>query len=146
MKHPALFTLALTVLSLVACKDEGNPSCDDPVPFSINTPFDLCYGNTAYWEENNELTVTFKEVLTDNRCPEDATCIIGGGVAVELRFDNFDQAMTDTLALGEPVLLGHPDQVVFAGRTYRLLDVLPHPNTTQSIPLEAYKVRLVVEN
>jgi len=145
MKNVFIFTLALLGTALISCESQKDqPSCDDPVSFVYDVPFELCQGNTAYWAENDEFSIVFQEVVSDSRCAVDVACIWAGRAEVALRFNNFDQAYTDTLALGDFTGSTLTDQVEFAGRTIRLMVVSPDNLAGQIIPQNDYKVTMVV--
>lgn len=144
MKNYIIYTLALLGTALVSCENQkAQPSCDDPVSFVYDVPFELCQGNTAYWAENDEFSIVFKEVTADSRCPSDGNinCIWSGRVEVSLRFNNFDQVFNDTIANGE---ITDPYQTEFAGRTIRLVGISPETMSAQPIPQNEYRVTLVV--
>lgn len=146
MKNVFFYALALLSLALTSCEDqEQQQSCDDPVSFVYDVPFTLCQGNTAFWAENDEFSIVFKEVLSDSRCPSNADCVWAGRVDVEVRLNNLDQAATDTLAIGDISGSPNADVITFAGRTIRLLAVTPENLAGQTIPQNDYKVTLVVE-
>ena len=145
MKNYCFLALVLLATALVSCKNQNvQSSCDEPVSFVYNEPFELCQGNTAYWAENNEFSIVFKEVTADSRCPFDVNvnCIWSGRVEVSLRFNNIDQVFNDTIANGD---ITDPYQTEFAGRTIRLLGVSPESTLYQTIPQNEYKITLVVE-
>lgn len=146
MKNTFIYLMALLATSLVSCESQKEqPTCDEPVSFVYNSPFELCQGNTAYWAENDEFSIVFKEVTSDSRCAVDVDCVWAGRAEVALRFNNFDQVFNDTLAFGDFTGSIHTDQVEFAGRTIRLLAVSPDNLAGQTIPQNEYKVTLAVE-
>jgi hypothetical protein len=83
------------------------------------------------------LTITFRDVVEDSRCPRDVVCIWEGNARVQL----------DLAQAGGPeisVLLNttQPSAVVFGARRVELVDLTPHPDTRARLPKSDYQVRL----
>jgi len=83
------------------------------------------------------LTITFRDVLEDSRCPRDVVCIWEGNARVQL----------DLSRSGGPeasILLNttQPRVVVFGAQRVELADVTPYPDTRVRFARSAYRVRL----
>lgn len=91
-------------LSLLACRGtslEESGASGPPLTPSVTTQlgeeFRLGFGQTAAVRGTN-VTVFFRDVLEDSRCPEDVVCVWAGNARIQLRVSD-GRSMTD-LALG----------------------------------------------
>lgn len=72
-------------------------------------------------------SLSFDEIITDSRCPEDATCVWAGQVKVMLSLWQ-DEAFVESFTLtGGELLDGDYNQFDFESFQITLTDVLPHP-------------------
>lgn len=124
------------LLHLMACSAESlGPSLGQSVL--------LAYEASVHFPDEN-LRVTFTEVVEDSRCPLDVVCVQAGRVVVTLRLVQGGQALgVAKLGLGEP---GIPSTRQLAGYSISLLDVSPHPTSVNApISASAYRVQVRVE-
>lgn len=109
---------------------------------TLNTPFYLKYGNTAYLPSEN-IEIKFSKVIQDSRCPSNVTCIWQGQVIIELDIiKNGKQVSTLMLTLipGSDAL-----PIQFLDKyTVTLKEVSPYPQSEQMIALKDYIVKIVV--
>lgn len=88
-----------------------------------------------------ELTVGFRRVAGDSRCPIDAACLVEGNAEIELNVFG--------VAASNPVLVSTPLPTSWTDGTYqiqiKLVDLLPHPTTSRRINPDEYRLRLQVD-
>jgi hypothetical protein len=85
-----------------------------------------------------DLTIGFRRVVGDNRCPIDVLCVVEGSAGVEL-----DLFRSNTR---QPVVLeSRIGFETWTDGTYqvRLLAVEPPPTAGREIPADAYRARLI---
>ncbi|MGV0108106.1 Lipoprotein [Nostoc sp. DSM 114160] len=109
---------------------------------TLNTPFYLRYGRTAYLPTEN-IEIKFSKVIQDSRCPSDVTCIWQGQVIIGLDIiKNGQQVTTLTLTLipGRDAL-----PIQFLDKySVKLIEVSPYPNSKKAIALKDYIAKIVV--
>lgn len=106
---------------------------------SLPTEVTLRYGEERRVGE--VLRLGFEEVLGDSRCPIDVICVWAGNVEVRI---GISLGMGPTFPLELSSLL-EPRSVDWKGIRVTLLEVTPQPKSEQTIPPEAYTIRLLVE-
>lgn len=86
-----------------------------------------------------ELTVGFRRVNGDSRCPIDAACLVQGMAGIELNIFG--------VAANNPVLVAAPLPTVWTDGTYeiKLVDLLPHTTLDRTISPAEYRLRLQVD-
>ena len=137
-----LFSLiVLALLAIAACTKKDNT---DPA-FKLDTPFLLNQADSIPWEDDSAVQVRFNRVLGDSRCPIDVMCVWAGLAEVELTFSQPGSTLTDTLVLGDFSGTTKTDLATFGVYSVRLLQVLPAPLSTMTIPQEDYVVKLEVK-
>lgn len=120
--------LGAPVLALVfACA--GNA----PTAVSPGTEFQLAPGETAAVRET-PLTITFRSVAEDSRCPIDVVCIRAGNARVRLEVRENGTAHEVALNTGE-----EPRSAVFANLTVHLTSLLPAPRAAAPTAPGAYR-------
>ncbi|MCC5631512.1 hypothetical protein LC613_27585 [Nostoc sphaeroides CHAB 2801] len=108
---------------------------------SLNTPFYLKYGKTAYLPSEN-IEIKFSKVIEDSRCPTNVTCIWQGQVIIELDIIKNDLQVSTLMLTLIPGSDSLPIQ--FLGKySVTLREVSPYPKG-QAIALKDYIVQLVV--
>ena len=109
---------------------------------TLNTPFYLRYGRTAYLPAEN-IEIKFSKVIQDSRCPSDVTCIWQGQVIIGVDIiKNGQQVSTLTLTLipGRDTL-----PIQFLDKySVKLIGVSPYPNSKKPIALKDYIAKIVV--
>jgi hypothetical protein len=90
---------------------------------------------------NNELTLTFQEVVSDSRCPINADCIWEGDGEVKFVLEKGNDS--NNILLHTTL---KPKYVEFAGYQIKLKSLNPYPQTTDPIKAEEYSVEVVVKN
>lgn len=137
-RHPnvvaLLLTIALTV-ALAACQSAGAPAARQA---SLDQEIRLAPGERAVYAQQG-ITVQFVRVVTDSRCPTDATCFWAGEVQVQLStWTNAAAAEQHEIKAGEHATLGE----------YRLLVVRVEPEriSTREIAPGEYRVTLKVSD
>ena len=126
--NPRLVVLLATLVVAAGCTPvaptEGVP---------LDREFTLKPG-TGGQIEGTDLRVVFQGVVSDSRCPADATCVQAGDAVVELRVGTALVQLRSSSA---------PEQVVGIYRV-RLTRVEPYPATSQPIAPGDYRATLIV--
>jgi hypothetical protein len=87
---------------------------------------------------DSRLRVAFTNVASDSRCPTSVVCVWAGDGAAEIAYAvGTGPSRPDTL---HTTL--EPKSVEFEGYVLTLLELSPHPRTTDAIPRSQYSVRL----
>jgi hypothetical protein len=105
----------------------------------LGEEFDLRLNETAYIA-NAPLSIQAVAVPEDSRCPTDAVCVWAGNARVSLMLRegaNADVADVNSML--------QPRSVSRFGYSVELIEVRPAPISTQSVPPEAYVIRLVAK-
>ena len=136
--------LATTVLALAACSGGTAPqetAGPDPVVAAQNAPADLRLrlGGSAQVGTASPLTVTFRDVAQDSRCPIDVQCPWAGDAEIELRLSHNGRSATALLHTN-----GEPKQVEYDGYVVQLLAVEPSKSAAREIAKSEYVVTVRV--
>jgi hypothetical protein len=103
--------------------------------------FPLRIGEAATVEDA-ELTVTFKEVSSDSRCPKDVNCIQAGEAVVLLAVDS-KAGQSGMLEFSVPPG-GASLAVTFEGLRVTIVRLEPEPESTKSIDTADYVANILV--
>ncbi len=111
-------------------------SCDGIVSneVALNKEFDLKLGEQAVLIEEN-LTLIFKDVTEDSRCPEDVLCIWTGNVSLQFLSQN-NTSIVNTYS--------DPHSFEIEGYKIKLISLSPYPNSKKPIKKEDYQARLLI--
>jgi len=125
------FMTALAALA-TGCLNTG------PTEATLGEEFELSPNQSARIA-GSELTVGFRRVVGDNRCPIDVFCLVEGRAGIDL--DVFGTAATNPVRFFTPLPASWDDG------TYQIkvLELLPNPTASRAIKPEDYRVRLVVQ-
>ena len=123
------FVFAILALSVVGCD-----SSTDPTGPSLNEEFTLQFGQTVTLK-NEPLTITFKSVLEDSRCPTGAECPWEGNARILIQISQTDIELNTTL---------EPKQATYQAYTIRLVAVEPYPILNEEIEPEDYSIKIIV--
>ena len=109
----------------------------DPAEVPLGEEFELA-PNQSTRIAGSDLTVGFRRVVGDSRCPIDAVCVVEGKAGIEL--DLFGARA------GGPVLVDSrlPVRWTDGHYTIELLELRPNPTVSRPIKPENYRLRLVV--
>ncbi len=123
----ALFCL----LSVTAC-DFWSPTEPSPIDAEVT----LALGETRSIS-GGDLALTFEQVVGDNRCPGDATCILGGSATIRIHVQGpGDASRSYDLTTGEMRPVQH------RGIRIELLEVTPYPFSSMPFDPSEYRVKL----
>jgi len=86
-----------------------------------------------------DLTIGFRRVVGDSRCPLDILCVVEGSAGVEL--DVFGAAVPGPIVLESVANLDRWTDGAFA---IHMLGLEPAPSSERQIPPDEYRVRLIV--
>lgn len=109
----------------------------DPAEVPLGEEFELAPNQSTRIAGSN-LTVGFRRVVGDSRCPIDAVCVVEGKAGIEL--DLFGASA------GGPVLVDSrlPARWTDGHYAIDLLELRPNPTVSRPIKPENYRLRLVV--
>lgn len=130
--------LLLVFLFLVSCQKE-NPcdtyQLDEPIEVELTKTVSFC---------NAPFSITFSKIISDSRCPENVVCIWQGLAEVEILVNLNGSEKSFNLSTF-PAFNNVPSEVIFGDYSFRLVDVLPYPNTTKSYETKDYSIQVLVE-
>jgi len=139
MKKLMFFSVAIILAGL-------NWQCErvNDVPNNQNPVFgdtlQFSYGQTIILLPDN-MEVRFDSVTQDSRCPTSVDCVWAGIAEVKLWFRQNQVEETGFLNTAN-----EPPSITVFGKTVRLIDVTPYPQSPDvMIPQADYKIRIVVE-
>jgi len=85
--------------------------------------------------ERGILTIKFKSLVGDSRCPQGVVCVWAGNAEVILEVSKNEIALNTLL---------DPKEKVVGDYNIQLLDVIPYPKAGEELKPEDYSVRIVV--
>jgi hypothetical protein len=85
--------------------------------------------------ERGSLTIKFKSLAEDSRCPQGVACFWQGNAEVILEVSEYEIALNTALA---------PNEKVVGDYNIQLKDVMPYPKAGEEYPLENYSIKIVV--
>ena len=122
----------LCVIALVALACGTSPGVQPP----LNQPFSLRIGESARFSDA-DLTVTFRAVSEDSRCPRDVVCVWAGNGQVQLEVQlgtSVRTAMLNTTT--------QPHEVSVDSYRLALVELAPVPHSQHPIPPSQYVATL----
>jgi hypothetical protein len=139
MKHHIPALAACLLLCHLQC---GKPESESgSETFELDKPF-AAQVSTQYVELDGTLSLTLNAVVSDSRCPVNATCFWQGSTEIALFFQKDGQSEADTLSISQ--YIGWPDSAIFQGYKIKFLDVAPDTKAGIVIPQDKYRLKLVV--
>ncbi len=125
-----VLAVAVSIL-LTGCASTG------PSEARLGEEFELS-PNQSVSVAGTELTVGFRRVIGDSRCPIDALCVTEGTAGVELEVFGTKGP--------SPIVVNTPLPRAWTDGVYQLdvLDLRPQPTVGRPIGPDEYRVRLVV--
>lgn len=138
MKKLMFFSVALLFVALNwQCERVTNTPNSQA---ALGDTLQLSYGQTITLLPDN-MEVRFDSVIQDSRCPLDVECVWAGMAEVKMWFRQNQVEQTGVLNT-----LDDPGFITVFGKTVRLIDVTPYPQSPDVIiPQADYKIRIVVE-
>ncbi len=105
-----------------------------PVDPKLGEQFDLKLGQQATVQDEG-LTIKFKTVDNDSRCPEGAECVWPGNAKVTIVVSQTDITLNTNSG---------PKQATYSNYTLRLITLSPYPKLNQKINPQDYIAKLIV--
>jgi hypothetical protein len=137
VKRIILYLLAFMGFALLL---GGCPAASYDVKAKLGHEFILPVGQRAAIE-GEDLELRFKTVLSDNRCPRGAQCIIAGEVRVILEIKQ--DGSSDSIELSQPGLF--EDYSLESYGQYKFIfKILPYPEVGHQIADDDYELKLTV--
>ena len=106
----------------------------NPVDPKLGEQFDLKLGQQVT-VQNEGLTIKFKTVDNDSRCPEDAKCVWTGNARVIIVVSETEIILNTN---------SDPKQATYSSYTMRLITLSPYPKLNQKINPQDYVAKLIV--
>jgi hypothetical protein len=128
-------------LFLAACDTSMGPSRKPVVEAALNEPFTLSAGQSARLADQ-DLSITFRGVLEDGRCPIDLECLVAGNATMSIRAEQQGKA-AQLLSLA---LTGDLPGAVYEGFGIHAQQLMPERRSDRTIRPEDYRVRLLVDH
>lgn len=129
-----LILLPVILTAFAGCA--GNAAA---VKAAVGESFAIGIGQTAEIK-GEDMTITFKEMIGDSRCPTGVTCIWAGVASASVTI--VYKGTTYSLALNQP---GHTSPVKEAFFDYTLaFDISPYPTANQEIARKDYRITMTV--
>lgn len=128
------FVLLLSI-ALAACDDPASvtPELGEDIPIGV--------GEQITFDEAG-LTIQFREVVSDSRCPEGATCVWAGNANIRIVVEPpLTNTAVRTFALNSYL---DPQHISYAGYTIRLVSLDPYPHIDKTIEPDEYVATLHV--
>ncbi len=130
-KEPIMkYLLIYSAFLLIQCNNSGTPL--NPAP---GHEFEINYGQSRTLD-NYPLTIKFKNVIEDSRCPENAVCVWEGNARIAIEVSQKDFILNTVL---------EPEEIDYLGFKIRLIEVYPYPKINEQIEIEDYTIKLVVD-
>lgn len=112
-------------------------SCQDLSPIKVapefGDVFELRVGNFATMA-NSDVTILFKDVTEDSRCPRSVQCVIEGEAKLSVKFNN------QTIELNTHSTL----EIVVGSHKIKLVELQPYPEDSTKIPKGDYRASFIV--
>jgi hypothetical protein len=115
-----------TPLSLIPTKQLIEPK--------LNAEIQIKFGESVTLEKG-KLTIKFKSLAGDSRCPQGVVCVWAGNAEVILEVSKIEIALNTTLA---------PKEKVVGDYNIQLQDVIPYPKAGEELKPEDYSIKIVV--
>jgi hypothetical protein len=126
----SIMYLLVFVMTLGACtKEEINPIAS------------IKYGTTV--TSNDGLLVTFVDIISESRCPENLVCITEGLVEVQIKIENLRGSKTFNLT--KRAGYDYLAEGNFNGRRVYLENVNPYPKNEDEIEKSQYTISLIID-
>ena len=132
----ALILFAMLLVPSAACDGlHDDPPIDATI--RVGESVALAVGETAVVEEA-DIRITFESVLSDNRCPTDALCVVAGDAKVRLRASGRGMS-----PVGADVALFEHTSLAYGGVEFQLERLDPWPESIgQVIPTYRYRATI----
>ena len=132
----AFLTILLSMLVIAGC-DEEEAATPQVQP---GEEFVLALGESVE-VSGEDMMISFVTVVSDNRCPEDAQCIVAGEAVCLIEIDR--GGVTEPVTLIEP---GLSEQQTQEFLEYEItFDVEPYPQAGEDILPADYRLHLAIE-
>jgi len=115
-----------TVIPTIPTEQLIEPQLDEEIQIKIGESVTL---------EKESLTIKFKSLVADSRCPQGVVCVWEGNAEVILEVSKNEIALNTAL---------DPKEKVVGDYNIQLRDVIPYPKAGEELKPEDYSIRIVV--
>jgi hypothetical protein len=126
-----MYKLTFLILLLTISNCQSIISSDDP---RLDEEFEIGFGEQVSLD-NGSLSIEFKEVVEDSRCPEGVACFWAGNALVALVLNDNETELNTYL---------EPQETKLSVYHVDLISLSPYPVYEQIIEKEDYVVKLLV--
>jgi hypothetical protein len=127
MKNIIIFFSAFFLIHCNTSKSPINPT--------LGNEFELNFGQSETIQ-NYLITIKFKNVIEDSRCPEGAVCVWEGNAKIDIEISQNNFILNTAL---------EPKEIEYNGLKVQLISVYPYPKLNEQIEIEDYKIKLIVD-
>lgn len=133
MRYTLVYVVVLCSSAFLSCSKAR---------IGVNT-YDIEHSNSAIFDQNKKLT--FEDVVSDSRCPDDVSCVWPGEAVIALRAicspgDTLDFVLTFGDGIND-----HRDTTIFEIYKVELLEVLPPAEKGIELEKQDYSIRVLIE-
>lgn len=139
MKFDKVMWVFIVIALFNGCIQTAQPSSYDVAAY-LDKPFDLKVNETAFIKQEN-MSITFVDIIEDSRCPMGAVCVWEGRVIAKVNIVKDSKQWNDVELIMRP---GHREFKVIDGYKITLINVEPYPKVKEKIDLSEYVITLVV--
>jgi len=140
IKFIYLFGSFIIIYLLCSCAE--NPVSVNNV--SLNKDIKIMYGQSVYIPEE-DLLITFQDVVEESRCPEGLRCFIQGTAKIKLFIRQGNDTLTDTVETYLPQSLVSIGQINNS-YLFDVKDVEPYPKQSGRIDVHQYILTLKISH
>jgi|SRR5688572_16609752 hypothetical protein len=115
-----------TPLFLIPTKQLIEPKLDQEIQIKFGESVTL---------EKGKLTIKFKSLVGDSRCPQGVACVWAGNAEVILEVSKIEIALNTAL---------DPNEKVVGDYNIQLRDVIPYPKAGEELKPEDYSIKILV--
>ena len=115
-----------TPIAITPTKKLTQPKLDEEIQIKFGESVTL---------EKGKLTIKFKSIAGDSRCPQGVVCVWEGNAEVILEVSKNEIVLNTTL---------DPNEKVVGDYNIQLRDVIPYPKSGEELKPENYSIRIVV--
>lgn len=133
------FPIILAILFVgISCSETINKY--ESLLLKLDDTLSINYKETFINEENN-LAIKFRSLISDGRCPLDLRCFWEGNAEIGLSFEENSVLHNFTLNTASNYFR---NDTLINGYTIELIDVQPYPESDSSYSTWEYSVKIVV--
>lgn len=139
MKKLIIIITIVILLDLISCSDPSTQP--DSASFNLGDTLLINYKET-FVNSENDLSISFENLISDGRCPIDLMCFWEGDAEIEFKFTMENN--TSFFSLHTAGNYFTKDTIIY-GNSIKLIDLFPYPHSKIIYKPKDYSVRIVIE-